>query len=256
MKYRNPFNAYRLNIMDLISCLQQGYKWIEFTFPDGRIITTRVDAMEGEYVTGYILHNNVTVTCSGQVIQSSQEAQNCLNKWVKITIPNNIVLDFYLTHFDNFSIGGSFYQSALFPLLLQQITHQCFAEQPTRNKKNFNPNIYGSYDASYGVHRQLNLTPQQIAALQSMIYSLMGQQGGGGTGVPGYGGFTGVGRPPGGVGGIPGTGFPPSGVVGVPGAGVPPTGLAPGTGVLTGADLPGVTGAYPPPPPPGFQYIY
>lgn len=57
-----------------------------------------------------------TLTCEGEVIRNKQQAQKCLKKWVQITLPNQIILSFYLVYYDDNLIGGYFSTNSLLAL--------------------------------------------------------------------------------------------------------------------------------------------
>jgi hypothetical protein len=100
-------------------------KWSTIRFTDGTVVQVYLTSINFTNAAGFVPHNIATVTCDGSVIQNTQHAQTCLNKWVQVQLPNGVRLSMYMTSYDDNYIGGSMQTSELLGLSGQIAGIEC-----------------------------------------------------------------------------------------------------------------------------------
>ncbi|MDU0204660.1 hypothetical protein RQP52_26590 [Paenibacillus sp. PFR10] len=118
-----PYQDNRPGISNLLQCMN---KWVTIQLADGTNLHVYVTNANFNLASGFLTHQSYnSLICNGSAIQNSQQAEACKDQWVELVLPNHISLSFYLTHFDDHVIGGSFQSNQLFGLYNLVASVQC-----------------------------------------------------------------------------------------------------------------------------------
>lgn len=120
-RYRQAWEIYQ--------CLFQNKNWVKINFADGLSFVARIDYLGSDITSGFISRKDITLLCQGTPIETIPQSKDCLEKWIQIKLPNNIILSFYLNHFSEKYIGGYFSTNDLLVLSEQVRDIECY-DQP------------------------------------------------------------------------------------------------------------------------------
>lgn len=126
--FQQQFSHYR-QAWEIFSCLLANKKWLKINFPEGFSVIARLDYIATDMTTGFAKRENITINCDNKTIETKEQAQSCLNKWVQVKLPNNIILRLYLTYFAEKYIGGNFATEDLLALSEKVTDIECY-EKP------------------------------------------------------------------------------------------------------------------------------
>jgi hypothetical protein len=119
----DPYHDNRRGISNILQCMN---KWVAIQFVDGVNLQVYVTSADFNSATGFLTHQSYnSLVCNGAAIQNSQQAEACKDQWVELVLPNHISLSFYLTHFDDHVVGGSFQSNQLLGLYNRVTSVQC-----------------------------------------------------------------------------------------------------------------------------------
>ncbi|NOU75588.1 hypothetical protein GC098_30150 [Paenibacillus sp. LMG 31458] len=122
----NSFPAYPDNRQGISNILQCMNKWVTIQLEDGTNLQVNVTSADFNYATGFLTRQSYnSLVCNGTAIQNSQQAEACKGQWVQLVLPNHISLSFYLTHYDDQMVGGSFQSTQLLGLSNRVTSVQC-----------------------------------------------------------------------------------------------------------------------------------
>jgi hypothetical protein len=101
-------------------------KWVTIQLEDGTNLQVNVTSADFNYATGFLTRQSYnSLVCNGTAIQNSQQAEACKGQWVQLVLSNHISLSFYLTHYDDQMVGGSFQSTQLLGLSNRVTSVQC-----------------------------------------------------------------------------------------------------------------------------------
>lgn len=122
----NSFLPYPNNSRGISNILQCMNKWVAIQLIGGTNLQVYVTSADFNSATGFLTHQSYNALfCNGAAIQNSQQAEACKDQWVQLVLPNHISLSFYLTHYNDQMIGGSFQTTQLLGLSNQVTSVQC-----------------------------------------------------------------------------------------------------------------------------------
>ena len=126
--YLQQQHPYYRQVGTIFQCLSSGNNWLKINFTDGLSLTARLDYLGTNMAGGYVRQQNLTITCDGKTLQTKEQAQGCLKKWVQLTLPNQVILRLYLTYFDENYVGGYFPTEDLLAISEKVKTIECSAQ--------------------------------------------------------------------------------------------------------------------------------
>lgn len=117
----HPNNSH--GISNILQCMN---KWVTIQLDDGTNLQVYVTSANFNFATGFLTRQSYNaLVCNGTAIQNSQQAEACKGQWVQLLLPNQISLSFYLTHYDDHMVGGSFQSTQLLGLSNRVTSVQC-----------------------------------------------------------------------------------------------------------------------------------
>lgn len=93
------------SFMSYLRCMN---RWTTIQFVDGSMVQVFVTNANFQNASGFVTRGSYkTLTCDGQHITNEQQAQNCMNRWVQVGLPNGVTISLFLTSYSNEYIGGT-----------------------------------------------------------------------------------------------------------------------------------------------------